>query len=104
MVLEPAATSRPTAASPAPAPFSSMIGEPAKPSCELPWIPTGAVIVGRADVGAIVCGPDAIAKRIVSTPGAAFAWVIASRSEHWTLQTPSFVSAVVLTVYTSPSA
>ena len=80
-------------------PSISMIGVPAKPGCVVPSIITGSVIAGRADVGEIVFAPDPIENRIVSTPAAALAALIASRSVQLAaLQSPSSVSALELTV------
>ena len=99
IVLDPAVMSRPSTPVPAAAPLSTMIGAPANPGCVVPSIVTGSVIVGSADVTAIVFAPEPIENRIVSGPGFALAAWIASRSVQLAaLQTPSSVSAAELTV------
>src|SRR5271157_3926701 len=67
---------------PALAPFSSMIGAPAKPGWEVPSRITGTVIAGSAESGLIVCTPEpGMLKSIVWTPEAALTLRIACRNE-----------------------
>jgi hypothetical protein len=64
-VLPPAVMLRPFAPA-ALLPDNSTIGAPpTKPGCVAPSMTTGTVIVGNADVGAIVTGPEPTAKLTV---------------------------------------
>ena len=69
-----------------------MSGLPLYPGCVVPSMTAGSVIVGSAEVGAIVCAPEPIRKTMVSVPAVVFALVIAWRSE------PRPLSAVVVTL------
>src|SRR5437870_225285 len=90
-VLLPAVITSPFAG-PAMDPLNSMIGLPVKPGWVVPSIVTGSVIVGRADVGAIVyLGPERL-KTIMSAPALALASRMACLSE------PGPLSLVLVTV------
>src|SRR4051794_4581343 len=92
--LDPAEMRSPLEPFGAEEPSISMIGVPAKPGCVVPSIVTASEIVGRFAVGEIVFTPDPIENRIVSTPAAALAALIASRRVQLAaLQSPSSVSA-----------
>src|SRR5262249_3778128 len=75
-----------------PAPLMVIIGVPPKPGCVVASIVTGSVIAGRSAVRVNVCGPDPMAKEIVSAPELAFAARVAA------LRDPATLSAVVVTV------
>src|SRR3954464_7670201 len=83
----------PLAPAGADAPVSSTIGAPDQPGWVVASMTSGSVIVGRADVGAMVWGPAPMAKVIVSVPRWAFVSRIAWRND------PAPESAVVVTVY-----
>jgi hypothetical protein len=59
-----------------------MSGVPAKPGCDAPLMTTGSVIVGRGEVGLMVCTPGCgMLKVIVFVPVVALASRMACRSE-----------------------
>src|SRR6266849_421981 len=71
----------------------SMIGVPAKPGCVVPSMITASLIWSRnVPASAIVCGPEPIAKTIVSRPGFRSALAIACPSD------PGPLGALVVTV------
>jgi len=67
--LPPPAIVNPIAFAVALVPFSSMIGVPEKPACDVPSTTTGSLIVGSAEPGVIVKGAvPAMSKKIRSGP------------------------------------
>lgn len=96
---------------PAIAPLSTMSsvgGQAAQvaPGCVNPSMITGPVSAGSALVGLMVLTPaPAMVNAMVSDPAAAFAALMASRSEQWAaLQAPSSTSLVELTVNVAAGA
>jgi hypothetical protein len=83
---------------------SSTRGCPTYPGCVVASIVAGPETTGSAESIAIVCGPvPAMANSIVLAPVAAFAALIASRSEQCAaLHAPSLASFVELTVNVPP--
>src|SRR3954469_10180076 len=78
-------------------PSISMSGDPANPGCVGPSTIADSKIFSE-DVGLIVFAPDPMLKTILSWPGLMLAALIASRKLQSASQTPSFVSAVFVTV------